>query len=238
MLYAMVYGAVPFRAGTISDLHKNIINGTYVLKNEVSEEVRDLLSKMLEVDPNKRLTIPQILCHPWFSDYNENIHLFTQEEIENIQKEFTYAKRERNQGIDSSTSSMQSDWFIEQNIDQSQSELTKNETSKSFILAPFNSTITDENEKSAYAVDDKDIYNKRIIKYDPRVKEIDRQYERNNNCEVDNGVYNDCDNGKEGFKQDKNDLNPLADNEKSIQNESGHEFELDKKVRGKKEVTE
>lgn len=31
---------------------------------------------------------------------------------------------------------------------------------------------------------------KRIIKYAPRVKDINRQYEMNNNCELDNGVYN------------------------------------------------
>jgi len=31
---------------------------------------------------------------------------------------------------------------------------------------------------------------KRIIRYAPRVKDINRQYEMNNNCELDNGVYN------------------------------------------------
>ena len=34
------------------------------------------------------------------------------------------------------------------------------------------------------------IVDKRIIKYAPRVKDINRQYEMNNNCDVDNGVYN------------------------------------------------
>ena len=34
------------------------------------------------------------------------------------------------------------------------------------------------------------IVDKRVIKYAPRVKDINRQYEMNNNCELDNGVYN------------------------------------------------
>lgn len=34
------------------------------------------------------------------------------------------------------------------------------------------------------------IFDKRVIKYAARVKDINRQYEMNNNCELDNGVYN------------------------------------------------
>jgi hypothetical protein len=31
---------------------------------------------------------------------------------------------------------------------------------------------------------------KKVIRFAARVKDIDRQYEMNNNCELDNGVYN------------------------------------------------
>jgi len=34
------------------------------------------------------------------------------------------------------------------------------------------------------------ILDKKVIKYAARVKDINRQYEMNNNCELDNGVYN------------------------------------------------
>ena len=34
------------------------------------------------------------------------------------------------------------------------------------------------------------LYDKKVIKYAARVKDINRQYEMNNNCELDNGVYN------------------------------------------------
>lgn len=29
-----------------------------------------------------------------------------------------------------------------------------------------------------------------VLKFQARVRDVDRQYELNNNCEVDNGVYN------------------------------------------------
>jgi hypothetical protein len=34
------------------------------------------------------------------------------------------------------------------------------------------------------------ILDKRVIKYANRVKDLNRQYEMNNNCDLDNGVYN------------------------------------------------
>ena len=48
------------------------------------------------------------------------------------------------------------------------------------MLAPFNSTITNKEDKKEYMIDEDQIINKRIIKLYPKVKEIDRQYERNN----------------------------------------------------------
>lgn len=68
VLYAMLYGTVPFRAQNMSELHDMIVKAKYSLKAEISEPARDLIKKILEPDPRKRLTIPQILSHPWFSD--------------------------------------------------------------------------------------------------------------------------------------------------------------------------
>jgi hypothetical protein len=40
---------------------------------------------------------------------------------------------------------------------------------------------------------------RRVIKFDPTIREINRQYELNNNAELDNGVYHqDGDGGEEG----------------------------------------
>ena len=57
VLYAMLYGTVPFKANNMSDLQKLIIKARYTLKDDISEEARELIGGLLERDPQKRLTI-------------------------------------------------------------------------------------------------------------------------------------------------------------------------------------
>lgn len=45
---------------------------------------------------------------------------------------------------------------------------------------------------------------KRVIKFAAKVKEVDRQYEANNNAELDNGVYHQDD------EEEKNDQQPKS----------------------------
>ena len=65
------------------------------------------------------------------------------------------------------------------------------------MLAPFNTTITEGKNtdltiKLAKFFHRKLILDKdQVIKFKPKVKEIDRQYELNNNGIMDNGVFND-----------------------------------------------
>jgi serine/threonine protein kinase len=40
----------------------------YQLKEDISKEARELLQGILEKDPKKRLTVGEILLHPWFKD--------------------------------------------------------------------------------------------------------------------------------------------------------------------------
>jgi hypothetical protein len=75
-------------------------------------------------------------------------------------------------------------------LNSTQNSLVKNVSTKSVILAPFNSTRThiDENFHLHESIQDLMI-DKRVIKFAAKVKEVDRQYEANNNAELDNGVY-------------------------------------------------
>lgn len=57
MLFAMLYGTVPFKANNMSDLHKLIIKAKYTLKEDISKEAQDLITKLLEPVPGKRYTI-------------------------------------------------------------------------------------------------------------------------------------------------------------------------------------
>ncbi len=51
VLYAMLYGTVPFKANNMSELQKIIIRGKYTLGEGISKEAKDLLQKLLERDP-------------------------------------------------------------------------------------------------------------------------------------------------------------------------------------------
>jgi serine/threonine protein kinase len=75
----MLYGNVPFKANQMGDLNKMILDATIEFKDTVSEESRDLMVKMLQKNPNKRLTAWEALDHPWFADADElgnNVNIF------------------------------------------------------------------------------------------------------------------------------------------------------------------
>jgi serine/threonine protein kinase len=61
----MLSGTVPFKANNMNELHKLIIRGNYQPLKEVSEEAQSLLTALLEIDPKRRISIDQILNHPW-----------------------------------------------------------------------------------------------------------------------------------------------------------------------------
>jgi hypothetical protein len=60
------------------------------------------------------------------------------------------------------------------------------------------------------------IVDKKAIKLSAKVRDVDRQYEKNNNCEVDNGVYNKFAYDTNSKDEDGAPLNPLASNEQSL----------------------
>uniref|UniRef100_A0AAY4EZJ7 Ribosomal protein S6 kinase n=1 Tax=Denticeps clupeoides TaxID=299321 RepID=A0AAY4EZJ7_9TELE len=72
LLYTMLTGFTPFANGpedTPEEILARIGSGKFSLSggywNSVSTEAKDLVSKMLHVDPHQRLTAAQVLRHPW-----------------------------------------------------------------------------------------------------------------------------------------------------------------------------
>eukprot|EP00294_Goniomonas_avonlea_P000104 CAMPEP_0114556064 /NCGR_PEP_ID=MMETSP0114-20121206/9094_1 /TAXON_ID=31324 /ORGANISM="Goniomonas sp, Strain m" /LENGTH=517 /DNA_ID=CAMNT_0001741253 /DNA_START=16 /DNA_END=1569 /DNA_ORIENTATION=- len=66
ILYALLCGNLPFDDENIANLFKKIKGGIYSLPSYLSEQSRDLIPKLLVVDPLQRLTIAEIRQHPWF----------------------------------------------------------------------------------------------------------------------------------------------------------------------------
>uniref|UniRef100_A0A665WY94 non-specific serine/threonine protein kinase n=1 Tax=Echeneis naucrates TaxID=173247 RepID=A0A665WY94_ECHNA len=72
LLYTMLTGFTPFANGpedTPEEILARIGSGKFCLSGgywtSVSAEAKDLVSKMLHVDPHQRLTAGQVLRHPW-----------------------------------------------------------------------------------------------------------------------------------------------------------------------------
>ncbi|CAA7410848.1 unnamed protein product [Spirodela intermedia] len=66
ILYALLCGTLPFDDENIPNLFKKIKGGIYTLPSHLSAGARDLIPRMLVVEPMKRMTISDIRQHPWF----------------------------------------------------------------------------------------------------------------------------------------------------------------------------
>ena len=62
-------GGAPFTNTPENPLTKQIISGAYSFSNHcwrnVSGEAKDLIKKLMTVDPNQRITVARALEHPW-----------------------------------------------------------------------------------------------------------------------------------------------------------------------------
>ncbi len=66
VLYAMLFGHIPFQSRNKEELLMQITTGKIKFnKDSVSKESMQLLKKLLERNPAKRITLPQIMNHPW-----------------------------------------------------------------------------------------------------------------------------------------------------------------------------
>lgn len=178
VLYSMLYGTVPFKGNSMDELHNLIIRGKVTYKDDISisKEAIDLLKGLLEVSTTDRLTTDQILRHPWLSNVKEDLNIFTETEKDIIRTEFTYNDTRRlNRNMKN-----ESTIFTEHNLDSTKNSLVVNQNTKSVILAPFNSTRTHLSELHSSI---KEIMFKKgkVLKLDAKVRDIDRQYEFNNN---------------------------------------------------------
>lgn len=213
VLYSMLYGSVPFKANNMEELHGMILSAKYTLKEDVSEEARDLLKGMLEKSPKKRLKVPEILKHKWFKEIDKSISIFNEQEKSQIKKEFTYNEARRIQRKDDELEA--ADCFTELDIDTSRNTELKNVSTKSIILAPFTST---KSHVSTLHDSVKDLMKEKnkIIKFAAKCRETDRQYEINNCWELDNGVYNKfVYNENEESKGEDNDISESSQTDRS-----------------------
>ena len=71
LLYTVLSGTLPFYADNPDDFLELVLSSAFSFPDEewsgMSEEVKDLVRKILVPDPMRRLTAKQVLEHQWFT---------------------------------------------------------------------------------------------------------------------------------------------------------------------------
>ena len=76
ILYLMLCGHLPFYEEDNQLMFDKIIKGDYEIPKFLSDEARDIIKKILEVDPEKRLNFEEIKNHPWFNIINKKYMIY------------------------------------------------------------------------------------------------------------------------------------------------------------------
>ena len=73
-LYAMVCGELPFddEDNNMKNIVYKIKNGKYTLPDNLSPLCKDLIKRILEANPDKRITLEEIKNHQWVNSFNFN----------------------------------------------------------------------------------------------------------------------------------------------------------------------
>ena len=67
ILYALICGYLPFEDPNTTALYKKIMSGVYEVPDFITNEAKDLLKCILNVEPEKRFKINEIRKHGWFN---------------------------------------------------------------------------------------------------------------------------------------------------------------------------
>jgi 5'-AMP-activated protein kinase catalytic alpha subunit len=68
-LATMLTGTLPFQGAGDNELKKRILRGTFACPEHVSDDAKDLLSRMLAIAPEHRIELAAIKQHPWLKPY-------------------------------------------------------------------------------------------------------------------------------------------------------------------------
>ncbi|KAF9910088.1 hypothetical protein BX616_010973 [Lobosporangium transversale] len=70
ILYALLTGHLPFDDENIRQLLSKVKAGKFYMPQDISAGARDLISRMLTVNPKRRITMQGVMMHPWFRMVN------------------------------------------------------------------------------------------------------------------------------------------------------------------------
>lgn len=68
MFYSMLFGTLPFNGDTEEETIDKIVNAPlkFQAKVPITNEAKELIKNMLNKDPNKRVTLLEVMSSPYF----------------------------------------------------------------------------------------------------------------------------------------------------------------------------
>lgn len=66
LLYTLLVGTPPFETLNMQKTFKRIEVGEYYMPKNLSPEAKDLIRRMLRKDPQERISLNDVLSHPFF----------------------------------------------------------------------------------------------------------------------------------------------------------------------------
>ncbi|KAF2474264.1 kinase-like protein [Lindgomyces ingoldianus] len=88
-LFCLLFGRIPFEKTGMIDLYQSIRNDVPDLGPKCTEDLRDLLLRVLEKEPNKRIRMDELREHPWVTRRGTDPLLPTSENVAIIVEEPT-----------------------------------------------------------------------------------------------------------------------------------------------------
>lgn len=67
VLYAWSTGRLPFGNCTEDEMRERIVAGSYALPASLGPDLADLIKRMLTREPEKRITLPEVMRHAWLT---------------------------------------------------------------------------------------------------------------------------------------------------------------------------
>jgi len=71
LCYEFCTGSPPFESNYRKETFKKIIENNVIFPHYLSEEVKDLINRLLDKIPKSRLSLEEVLKHPWIVKYKD-----------------------------------------------------------------------------------------------------------------------------------------------------------------------
>ena len=201
VLYAMVYGQLPFKGNDVKEIKDRVLKGKFILKRPVSQPCQNLIKSILTLDPYKRPTIDEMLQHEWLQDCQneDDTYIFSKAEQLSMLREFFFLEKDDDwqQDIAKQINRDEHDEMFKfglQNLNSTEDASDKNCSEISDILGPFNSTLSAKDDLQSdeqNEILDKNIpivNQYEIINWKPKAKQANVLYLRNFNQSFDLGI--------------------------------------------------